>query len=290
MRIKTKGIIKKIALVLAGVVALSAVGFGVAKLVEFVKDDLKTISPVFDVGNLGTDGKFVDDESTLYTKEAFACDGLQIKLDFDNQIEYQIYFYDDLDNFVESTEVYNNSSAPLILGTYARIVIDPTDNEDEELSIIDVFNYSSQMKIKVNKVQDISSYIIGGRSLITSNNVGDLVFRKEKYNIENDFWEPHSSFGTTSLQLLHVKGYSTLNFSATDPFEGFSLTYSVHEYDEVDGKLTFIKTVTDKSDSYTFSENSEYILVSFYIQRDGSPTEFDENLLTELNYCISLSK
>ena len=128
MKYKTKSIIKKVALVLAGVVAVSAVGVGVAKLVEFMRDDLKTISPSFDVGGLGTDGKYVNDESTLYTKEAFQCDGLQIKLDFDNEIDYQIFFYDDLDNFIESTEVLSAAYSETVHDGYARIVIIPNND------------------------------------------------------------------------------------------------------------------------------------------------------------------
>lgn len=44
MKYKTKSIIKKVALALAGIVAVSAVGVGVAKLIEYMQDDLKTIS------------------------------------------------------------------------------------------------------------------------------------------------------------------------------------------------------------------------------------------------------
>ena len=76
IKLKTKNIIKNIALALAGVAAITAVGFGVKTIVDYTKDDLKQISLNYEVGNLGTDGKFVDNESTLYTKEAFGCYGL----------------------------------------------------------------------------------------------------------------------------------------------------------------------------------------------------------------------
>lgn len=106
---KAKSIIKKIALVLAGVAAITAVAFGVKAIVDYTKNDLKTISPSFEVGNLGADGKFVDDKGTLYTKEAFACDGLQIKPDFDSTVNYQIFYYDQLDNFIGSTNILDAS-------------------------------------------------------------------------------------------------------------------------------------------------------------------------------------
>ena len=155
MKINTKSLLKKIALILAGVTAISAVGVGIAKLVEYTRQDLKTINPTFEVGNLGTDGKYVNDESTLYTKEAFEAEGLQVKLDFDSQIEYQIFYYDDLDNFIESTDVLSAAYSDPVHDGYARIVIIPTDDEDGKIGLTERVSYPSQMIVKVSKEQKV---------------------------------------------------------------------------------------------------------------------------------------
>ena len=155
--LKTKGILKKIALFLAGIIALTAVGFGVKAVVDYTQNDLKTIKPSFEVGNLGADGKFVNDESTLYTKEAFGCYGLQVKPDFDSTVNYQIFYYDILDNFISSTAVLSegySEKAP-VHGAYARMVITPKEDEDFKISFTEKYKYPSQLTIKVKKNQNI---------------------------------------------------------------------------------------------------------------------------------------
>ena len=283
MRIKTKGIIKKIALVLAGVVALSAVGFGVAKLVEFVKDDLKTISPVFDVGNLGTDGKFVDDESTLYTKEAFQCDGLQIKLDFDNQIEYQIYFYDDLDNFVESTEVLSAAYSETVHDGYARIVIMPTNDEDEKISLTERVTYPGQMTIKVMKEQNVEYVNLANRRLRIVYNLNSLRFDIGGFVSENgemNFVDTNYQC-VTSSELLCVKGLSTI--SLLDSYDDLTPNFSLFEFELKNGILSQVG-FGDFLSTKNFSSNTTHVLIVAYLLDEGNNSEVlvDSNFPFEL--------
>lgn len=288
MRIKTKGIIKKIALVLAGVVALSAVGFGVAKLVEFVKDDLKTISPVFDVGNLGTDGKFVDDESTLYTKEAFACDGLQIKLDFDNQIEYQIYFYDDLDNFVESTEVLSAAYSDTVHDGYARIVIMPTNDEDEKISLTERVTYPGQMTIKVAKEQTSEYVAVYNRRLKIVDDL--LVVRFTIGNFGKDpslGWHFYSSdeskHSVNSMDLVSVQGGSTVTLD----IEIEEVAFFVYEFKEINGVITCIKE-NQGTFSYALLEDTEYVVM--VVNDYSSESRLDDEFNSELPQHIKITK
>ena len=174
--LKAKSIIKKVALALAGIAALTAVGFGVKAIVDYTKKDLKTISPTFEIGNLGSDGKYVNDESTLYTKDAFRCDGLQIKLDFDNQINYQIFYYDDLDNFTESTDVLSEAYSDGGHDSYARLVIIPTNDEDDKISWTEKFTYPQQLTIKVNKNQNNDYVNILNKRLRVVEHISDLRF------------------------------------------------------------------------------------------------------------------
>lgn len=277
MRIKTKGIIKKIALVLAGVVALSAVGFGVAKLVEFVKDDLKTISPVFDVGNLGTDGKFVDDESTLYTKEAFQCDGLQIKLDFDNQIEYQIYFYDDLDNFVESTEVLSAAYSETDHDGYARIVIIPTEDDDDKISLTERVTYPGQMTIKVSINQGIKYIDFYNKHMRIVDDVYSMNFYSGFFIIPE---EGSPYFGSndedkhyvTSHELLSVNGGSFIDFSFVPDNSDypeysditFKWVFEIFEFD-INGSVVKSCSLGNYTEGYKLKDTTTHVLFTYVL-------------------------
>lgn len=294
MRIKTKGIIKKIALVLAGVVALSAVGFGVAKLVEFVKDDLKTINPVFDVGNLGTDGKFVDDESTLYTKEAFECDGLQIKLDFDNQIEYQIYFYDDLDNFVESTEVLSAAYSETVHDGYARIVIMPTNDEDEKISLTERVIYPGQMTIKVSKEQNVEYWNVFNKRLRIVENISDIRFFrgviKENSSGSCDFLPNEGVYSVTSAEVLDISNVKSISFTFPDVSE--ESHFNVYMLSYGNNKFNYVGFQSFGIGSSTFIPRSDVTHVVFEYANyvSGSPSSISDSLLESLTSYIEIIK
>lgn len=289
---KVKGIVKKFALVLAVVVALSAVWFGVAKLVEFVKDDLKTITPVFDVGNLGTDGKFVDDESTLYTKEAFACDGLQIKLDFDNQIEYQIYFYDDLDNFVESTEVLSAAYSETVHDGYARIVIMPTNEEDEKISLTERVTYPGQMTIKVAKEQNVQYYQVYNKRLRVVNTPDQLLFSLGSFHLVDDTYvfDIEGKTVCTNMNLLSISSNRIL--SVDDSFvtlpEGYVLRVFIYELSENDGVLSVIKRT--ETMSLTLSNECDFVIISAEKSGNSEYIDFSTGELSNFGSFITLSK
>ena len=100
MKLKKNWIIYLIVgLLLLGVVGGGIVG--ILKLTDTGKLDTKTISSTkFSVGGLDSNGKYMNTNTSIYTKEAFECQGLEVSLDFDNEIEYQIYFYDQNNDFV----------------------------------------------------------------------------------------------------------------------------------------------------------------------------------------------
>ncbi len=293
IKAKTKGIIKKVSLALAGVIAISAIGVGVAKLVEYTKEDLKTISPSFSAGNLGTDGKYVNDESTLYTKEAFQCDGLQIKLDFDNEIEYQIYFYDDLDNFVESTEVLSSAYSDPVHDGYARIVIMPTNDEDGKIGITERLTYPDQMTIKVAKEQNIEYYQVFNKRLFITYGLNNLVFSYGDIVAEGSsyIFTTSSSRVVTSHNLLAVNGGETV--SCSFDVGDYRLILIVYQFKNIDGNLTFVsrKQSDVGSSSVVLSDAIDCVVFSCHIYDSSSssviPIEEDELELFSSYFSIS---
>ena len=176
---------KTIITILLVVLCLGIVGGGIAgivKLTDTGKLDMKTISSTkFSVGGLDSNGKYMNTNASIYTKEAFECQGLEVSLDFDNEIEYQIYFYDQNNDFVHTTGklsgAFVKDSVPFF-AKYARIVVTPKN--DEVVSKLEVLKYAKQLTIKVNREQgfknyteNLFSYSIEGKLLNGSNELVD---------------------------------------------------------------------------------------------------------------------
>ena len=91
------------------------------------------VKPSFSIGELDYNGKYKESTGKLYTKEAFKCNGLKIKLAFDSNISYEIYYYDYEDNyiFMSGTETGNMTTEVPFNAKTCRIVITP--NEDVEI-------------------------------------------------------------------------------------------------------------------------------------------------------------
>ena len=301
LKAKTKGIIRKVALVLAGVCALGAVGFGVAKLVEFVKDDLKTITPSFDVGNLGTDGKYVSDESTLYTKEAFECDGLQIKLDFDNEISYQIYFYDDLDNFIESTEVLSAAYSETVHDGYARIVIIPTNDEDEKISLTERVTYPGQMTIKVAKEQNVDYYNVFNKRMGAVDKISRLRFSKSIIeNVDGNYVIKDDTTGVLSSNLLIVNPGVTVSCNVDTKIFGLGedtilTTVTLYQFKKSGDSLEFIGIEGNSGgvSSVKVASGVTHIImrVAFHNQTTSSfVKDFPDGFVDNFNSYITITK
>lgn len=295
MKLKTKGIIKKVALALAGVAALTAVGFGIKAIVDYTKNDLKKITLAFEVGNLGADGVFVDDKSTLYTKNAFKCDGLQVKLDFDNEINYQIFYYDDLDKFMSATEILSEGYSEPTLGVYARIVIIPTNDEDGKISLTERITYPNQMTIKVLKDQTQNTFVLGGRTLVTVSNPMDLVFGYGAYDSISDTWElSNSSTAITSFQLLKVSNKTIKCVPVTDTHIAY-VNMVVFEFGLKNDKLNLIEKISlnssaDGVNSVKLNKDTKYVLIECSVKSsEGTFIAFDEKSLKEVNSYFSVN-
>ncbi len=120
----------------------------------FTEDTLRTISVSYDVGSLSTvSGTYVEDsDNAIYTKDIFECKGLRVTPNFDGDITYKVFFYDQDGYFLFCTEsldrVYNDVP---IIACYARVEITP--NSDDSISWFEKFTYSTKVKIEVATVQ-----------------------------------------------------------------------------------------------------------------------------------------
>ena len=156
-RSKRKISIKKVlCLILAGVAMLTVIG-GVA---AFATKDSKSISwRELTTGDIDAYGKFVENDQSLCTKEAFNCIGLRIVPEFDAKLTYDVFYYDYNDVLLDAkrglTGVYDEDYP---LAKTARVAIHPeipegVKSSDFKIDYWDIRGYANNLKITVDKEQ-----------------------------------------------------------------------------------------------------------------------------------------
>ena len=165
---KTQNTIKNVVSAVLAIAILLGVASLIGGLTRADDDERVKVHPTFSVGGLNEVGKYVESEGTIYTKEAFECQGLKIDLDFEKTICYEVYFYDENGNFLSSTEKTNENSKPVLPdgATHARIVITPDwellevkNTKDRVVKWYEVTKYANQIEIKVNEEQYEYEYV-----------------------------------------------------------------------------------------------------------------------------------
>ena len=277
MSFKAKKILKNISLALLGVGTIGAVGYGGTKLVQHITNDTKTLSLSYDVGSLGTDGKYVNDESKIYTKEKFACDGLKATLDFDSEIKYQIFFYDSVDNFISKSDEYESGYVADIPwnAAFSRIMITPTNDEDEKVSFMEKYKYGNQLHISVNKnaESNVKSLFrnIGSNTFRSVSNVSDSIFEYgANWDNENNVITHNNQYSCTTHTILSVSGHEYVKLDKTIFNDSSNSSLRLFQYSlDNDNNLNFISTIyLDSSNSYSsrLSKDCNYVIMSYWSQ------------------------
>lgn len=153
MEQKTKNLVKNILAV--GLLIVSAVGavFSTIALIKKNEETPKESRYNFEIGGLTEEGKYLETKESIYTKDMFECQGLTVKMAFDNDISYRVFYYDLEDKFVSATErlTEDYTSDTDIFVKSARIVITP--NDDQEVAWYEKNGYAKQLTIEVDKEQ-----------------------------------------------------------------------------------------------------------------------------------------
>lgn len=216
-RVKNRFTWKKV--LALGLALLSVVGgvFGVKAIVDNVKEEKKTINPVFEVGALSEVGKFVESNKSIYTKESFEAKGLEVLLDFDSSIVYQVYWYDDLGEFAYKSEELSKSHKFYAPANHtARIEVSPVwdstlEDEDKEIKWYNVLDYTKQLEIKISKNQELekSDY--------------------KQYSLADTMWKKHEDeyFATGLGEYKEAPGVTSFEYTNT---EGRFSSFYVEKY------------------------------------------------------------
>lgn len=260
-----------ISIALAALVLFGAVG----AVASFATNDTKTIGfSEFEIGSLNeVDGQYVEDKTAIFTKDAFECQGLKVKPEFDSDVTYQIFWYNEDELYLDCTQKTTLKSAQFVgstpeLAKYARIVIFPSQLDEEgkqikdfKVSIFDIPTIVKNLKITVNKEQEF-----------------------EVENILENLSEYKESMGTKNEVLLNGNNIIFNN-------HGFSTSYGSNLTEAVIGKIEqdacIIKINCNDTSIYKvdLTNGSKSLYVYFY----NSSGEYLEDATLSWGDCHYLS-
>lgn len=143
-----------IALVVAAIIIVGAI-CGIAFAINNANAERKTLSLSYSVGGLTETGAYKASETSIYTKSAFVCDGLEIDIVDDPDVGFEVFYYGKTGAFISSTGIMKKDYvAKLENGeNSARIVITP--NFVQPIEDEDIKGFASQLVVSVSNVQTV---------------------------------------------------------------------------------------------------------------------------------------
>lgn len=105
----------------------------------------------YEVGALDETGAFKKNAGSFVSTDFHTVEGLTVKVEEDAELSYQLYFYDEEENFISSTNSFGvtyNGTIPEDAKLF-KIVITPTN--DDDISTFDIINYNSDVEVRFYK-------------------------------------------------------------------------------------------------------------------------------------------
>lgn len=149
-------IIQILSIVLAVAVLIGCVSL-VVNLTEKSNDDYKTFKPSYSIGAIDSvTGQYTEDKCALYTPELIECTGIELYADFESNIDYVVYYYDENDAYISSTpnEALNLKVDEMPENAVGvRIAIYPNADENEKIGLFEKATYANQLDVKIRTVE-----------------------------------------------------------------------------------------------------------------------------------------
>ena len=151
------------------VVLIAIIVSSAALLISFSNRKTTTIhSTEFSVGAINSEGIYVENNKSIYTKDLIECQGLTITPDFEANGTFQVFYYGEDKIFVGFTDALKASDGIYLKDStfenakYCRIMITPDvpvdedGNVDEDFKIrfYNVLSFANDYTITVNKKQN----------------------------------------------------------------------------------------------------------------------------------------
>ena len=257
--------------ILTGVLLVSFLGalvFGIVNITD--ESTTKSISPKYSVGTLDEEtGVYKKSEGSIYTKNAFLCQGLDVTLDFDSTVTYRVFLYDGKNNFLLATEPLTGafnidtvSNAPVwhygvtgqvseiipSFAKYARIVITP--NDDESINLFEIRKYAKKVNITVDKDQ---TYMYENNMLKS--------LTQTKVSVEGvDEKQPGGYNRTVNGSLTEYKAYSR----DTDPVT-YSNVWNSNIIDVSGCEYVTVVCYGEQTFDYFFADKDKIVKASLHV-------------------------
>lgn len=269
MKRKTKNTLKTIALAVVGVGAIvGSVGI-INSFVDKSNQDMKDIHPVFEVGGIDELGKYEAVENSIYTKEAFECQGLEVKVEFDSTINYEVFYYDVNANYLSSTgvQVGNLDCNVPDSATHARIEITPNwekleiEKEDEQVvKWYEVAKYAEQLNLRVFKDQVIIEYEdVSFFEDFATLNISSMIAKNEASSISleySSFVYSDVSFENEKISKIGIP-VQTLADCTQDSIFTIYVIETPTDYTSIN--IIEEHTLTIKANTYSTNDVKEYV-------------------------------
>lgn len=239
------------------VLCLAVVGgiFGVVAWTQSDKFDQKDLSFLgkYDVGGLDSNGNYMSTNASIYTKKPIECQGLNCNLVFDSTISYQLYFYDQNNEFVHTTGkltgTFTEDGVPFF-AKYVRIVITP--NDDDKVTSMEVVKYAKQLKVSANREQGFKNYTenlvkVGTLDKAVNQNTGELVDLADKSNFVSEYIDvaPYDE-----AMMFRVGKFTDISNSA---FYMYDANKNYVGYAQIGENASVIFTASDGTNYYSVS-------------------------------------
>ena len=274
---------KILKIVLVCLLVAGVLGGAVAGIIKLTDDDAfdkKEISSLaFSVGGLDGTGAYMDTNASIYTKDAFECQGLNITLDFDNMIEYKVYFYDQNNDFVHTTGARTNAFVDTevpFFAKFARIVVIPT--EDDVVSILEVNKYAKQINVSVNREQGFKNFTenlfrVREEGATLDSSTGEISANEDVKNVVSEYINISSYKEALLVRLnggvmeaggfrLHFydlnkthlgsvdMGSASECFVSSDSFHYYSFSFEMLDFDDTAVFVSYSTYITDPVEFY----------------------------------------
>ena len=185
---------KNVKSILSAILLIAVVVGAFAGLSSLADREQMEVHPSFSIGGLNEYGKYRESDGTIYTKDAFECQGLNVAMEFDATISYELFFYDKYGEFLYSSDVLKTDFKDELPSTvsHARIQITPdwhaldiTEEKKQVVKWYEVLKYANQLTVKVDAEQkEVKTY---GETLSeTATKVVAEYGWQGTYNITND--------------------------------------------------------------------------------------------------------
>lgn len=124
-------------------------------------DGYVEVIPKFSIGGLKNDGTYEDTDASLYTKDAISAQNVKIVLEFDSTVTYQLFFYDEFDNFISAGVALGKGSETEVPdgATAFRIELTPVwdedvEEDDQKVTLLNKGSFTKQLTVKVIELEE----------------------------------------------------------------------------------------------------------------------------------------